>query len=53
MKKAELISELMLKRFPFLLDKEKVGTTAAGPSPTLTGFPIELHEHLNNYLSFI
>lgn len=33
------------ERFPFHNEKERV--TAAGPSPSFTGFPIKLHEHPN------
>ena len=43
----------MLKRFPFLLDKEKVEVTAAGLSPILTGFPVKLYDHLIKYIKFI
>jgi hypothetical protein len=30
-----------------LFNKDKGRVTAAGPSPTFTGFPVKLHEHLN------
>jgi hypothetical protein len=31
----------MLKRFPFLISKERGRVTAAGPFPLLTGFPFK------------